>query len=367
MTGPLPNGLTNQEVAALRSILARIPDEGLRGPSAIGEPPGIPTFRDYIQRVLVAVSPGSRRLYESYWKRIEQCWGERKLNDPTPSEISALVEQVRASALVRSNSRGGRSAAEHTVSALRCLYAFAVADGLIAEAEDPARRVAKPRRLPSNRHALPERQLARIVELAGRTGNDPHLDSLILRLHIETACRRGGALGLDRADLDLDNCCIRLSEKGGTVRWQPVSPSMLRMLVRHYEERGKIGGGTQLLRYRSGAPLTSRRYDHLWQRLGRRLPWVQAQQVSTHWLRHTTLTWVERNFGYAIARAYAGHSGRSDAGVTSTYVKADIYDVARALSSLSGEPHPLIAEEQAIPWPERMLAVPEGEDEIMAP
>ena len=27
-----------------------------------------------------------------------------------------------------------------------------------------------------------------------------------------------------------------------------------------------------------------------------------------HWIRHTTLTWVERNFGYAVARAYAGHT-----------------------------------------------------------
>jgi hypothetical protein len=24
--------------------------------------------------------------------------------------------------------------------------------------------------------------------------------------------------------------------------------------------------------------------------------------------RHTTLTWVERNFGFAIAHAYAGHT-----------------------------------------------------------
>lgn len=54
-------------------------------------------------------------------------------------------------------------------------------------------------------------------------------------------------------------------------------------------------------------PLTGRRYDYLWSRLGRHLPWVAAQQVTIHWLRYTTLTWVERNFSYAIARTYAGH------------------------------------------------------------
>jgi integrase/recombinase XerC len=60
-----------------------------------------------------------------------------------------------------------------------------------------------------------------------------------------------------------------------------------------------------------------------------------------HWIRHTTLTWVERSFGYAIARAYAGHSETSgDAGVTSTYVRASLQEIAAALSALTDEPHP---------------------------
>jgi hypothetical protein len=67
-----------------------------------------------------------------------------------------------------------------------------------------------------------------------------------------------------------------------------------------------------------------------------------TQQISTHWIRHTTLTWVERNFGYAVARAYAGHAeGGSDAGATSTYVRASLCEVAAALAALTGEPHPL--------------------------
>ena len=42
----------------------------------------------------------------------------------------------------------------------------------------------------------------------------------------------------------------------------------------------------QLLRYADGRPVTSRRYDHLWTRIGRHLPWVRTQQISTHWIRH---------------------------------------------------------------------------------
>ena len=62
--------------------------------------------------------------------------------------------------------------------------------------------------------------------------------------------------------------------------------------------------------------------------------------------RHTTLTWVERNFGYAVARAYAGHTeGGSEAGATSTYVRASLAEVAAALAALTGEPHPLATTE----------------------
>jgi hypothetical protein len=75
-----------------------------------------------------------------------------------------------------------------------------------------------------------------------------------------------------------------------------------------------------------------RRYDHLWERIGAHLPWVATQQISTHWLRHTTLTWVERNFGYATARPYAGHTD-SDNAATTTYVRADIQEVAGALAA----------------------------------
>jgi integrase/recombinase XerC len=131
---------------------------------------------------------------------------------------------VKTHVVARRNTRGGRSAQEHLVAALRCLYKRAVDDGLISEAENPARKVAKPRRLPTTRRARPDARLAEINEVAATTGDDPELDTLILRLHTETACRRGGALALRPRDLDADQCLVLLREKGETVRWQPVSP-----------------------------------------------------------------------------------------------------------------------------------------------
>jgi integrase/recombinase XerC len=249
----------------------------------------VPTFAAYVPVVSAAVSSGTRRAYGSYWNRIVDQWGDRRLDEPTPSEIRQLMAHVKTHVVARRNARGGRSAAEHLVAALRCLYQRAVEDGLIAEADNPARKVAKPRRLPSTRRAVPDTRLAEINQAAAATGDDPDLDTLLLRLHTETACRRGGALALRPEDLDPDQCLIRLREKGETVRWQPVSPTLMARLIEHGRQRHAPPDG-QLLRYASGRPITYRRYDHLWTRLGRHLPWVATQQISTHWIRHTTLT-----------------------------------------------------------------------------
>ena len=70
-------------------------------------------------------------------------------------------------------------------------------------------------------------RLAEINQVAATTGDDPELDTLILRLHTEAACRRGGALALRPQDLDPDQCLVLLREKGETVRWQPVSPTLM--------------------------------------------------------------------------------------------------------------------------------------------
>ena len=155
--------------------------------------------------------------------------------------------------------------------------------------------------------ALPDSRLDELCRVASTTGNDPALDALLLRLHMETACRRGGALALTPDDLDPEQCLIRLREKGETIRWQPVSPTLMRHLLAHGESRGGLGNGQRLLRYANGRPITKKRYEYLWRRLGEHLAWVETLQVSMYWIRHTILTWVERNFGFAVAEAYAGH------------------------------------------------------------
>jgi len=189
------------DIKAARMLLEKMginPADLLRAPA---DSAGAPTFADYIPRVSGAVSSGTRRVYGSYWNRVVQEWGPRPITDVTASDIGQLAEHVKATVVTRRNARGGRGAAEHLIAALRCLYKHAVADGILTDHDNPAARVPKPRRLRSARTALPDGRLEEILRVAATTGDDPLLDALLLRLHTETACRRGGALALRTDDL----------------------------------------------------------------------------------------------------------------------------------------------------------------------
>jgi len=325
-------------VAIARQVLAEL---GVTVADLQADPgPGLPTLAEYLPRVVAAAGPGALRTYGTYWNRMAAAWGDRTLDAVAASDIEAMQRQMAATARSRRNSRSGRHAGEHVIAAARAIYNRAIADGLIDAAASPAHRVVKPRRLPSTRRALAPRESEQINLAARTSGNDVILDALLLRLHTETACRRGGALGLRLVDLDTDRGLVRLTEKGATLRWQPITLDLATHLDEHARIRGAVLPTDSLLRYRNGRAITSRRYDHLWKRIGQQLPWVAAQGVSTHWLRHTTLTWVERHFGYGIARAYAGHTD-STGPATTTYIKADLHAVATALSAMTGQPHPL--------------------------
>ena len=152
--------------------------------------PAVPSFANYVPVVSAAVTDGTRRAYGTYWNRITEQWGTRRLDEPTPSEVRQLMKLIKAGAVQRRNGRGGRSAEEHLVAALRCLYRHAEDDGLISEKDNPARKVDKPRRLPSTRRAVADTRLAEINQVAATTGDDPELDTLILRLHTDHRTRR---------------------------------------------------------------------------------------------------------------------------------------------------------------------------------
>jgi hypothetical protein len=119
------------ELDAARILLSRL---GLTAEDLLGAPvprPTVaPTFRDYIP-IVAGEGPGTRRVYSSYWNRIEKHWGERRIDEPTPSDIRQFLVEMQSELVIRRSGRGGHSASEHLISALRCLYRRAGEDGLI--------------------------------------------------------------------------------------------------------------------------------------------------------------------------------------------------------------------------------------------
>ncbi|MFI5586402.1 tyrosine-type recombinase/integrase [Amycolatopsis sp. NPDC051758] len=310
----------------------------------------VPTFAEFVPRIAATANANSASNWINYWRVLVSDWGSRKITEPTTTELMQLAVTVQQQATTRKNSRGGYGAMANFVDAVKYLYRQAIADKHLLATENPAAALSKPTRRRSPRHALSNSQLTDINEGAATTGKDPELDTLVIRLHTETACRRNGALMLRSRDLNRDQMTVRLREKGNTVRDQPVSPTLMNALIHHDRQRNfPHDPEGRLLRYRNGDPLTSGYYDRLWQRLGRYKSWISTLGVTAHWLRYTTLTWVERNFGYAVAAAFAGHATSRRSGTTLTYVEGTVQEVATALAALTGEPHPLALESEPSP------------------
>ena len=94
-------------------------------------------------------------------------WGDRRLDEPTPTEIRQLMVYVKTRVVACRNARGDGAALP---------VQAAMDDGLITEAGNPTQKVAKPRRLSATRRALPDTRLAEVNQIAATTGDDPELD-----------------------------------------------------------------------------------------------------------------------------------------------------------------------------------------------
>jgi integrase/recombinase XerC len=68
--------------------------------------PAAPTFADYVLVVSAQVSDGTRKAYGSYWNRLTDQWGGRRLDEPTPSEIRQSSHRRETPLAIPAPSRG---------------------------------------------------------------------------------------------------------------------------------------------------------------------------------------------------------------------------------------------------------------------
>ena len=55
----------------------------------------VPTFAEYVPVVSTAVGDGARRVYLYYWQRVLDHWGDRRLTEPTASEVGNSPRRSR--------------------------------------------------------------------------------------------------------------------------------------------------------------------------------------------------------------------------------------------------------------------------------
>ena len=284
----------------------------------------VPTHFRFLEMVELEVPPSSASTYRTGFRRLVAAYGDRPLDEVSSGDLSLLASKVLAEVRAKGNVDGS-GAVRNLVHSARFFYKIAIVHGHLRE--NPALGMALPGKRRRARRALSVNELADVYAVVTATGDDPVLDSLLLDFHRETAARRGGACSLRLCDLQPDRPSVLLREKNGNEREIPASPDLLNRIRVLASERDRGHDEVAAFRYKNGAPLTRRRYNTLFERVQRLLPWADRLGVSVHWVRHTTLTDISNAAGSRIASAYAGHSDRS---VTDLYTVPSFEDLVIA-------------------------------------
>lgn len=295
------------------------------------------------------------RTYETTWVRLEAKFGNMNVSDLKRKDILAIAVEAQQSAKSKLDDKNmrriqngfspvdatGNAGYNRALAALSTFMQFAVeSDYCDKNLTINVKRLAEQDR---KRSKLDAQELDALMQVALGGGDDPILDHLFLWTLLETGARVGGLLHLQLQDINMTHQTIALHEKGSKVRHQPVTLELATSLKELAKERGAIQPSDSVFRYgeqskSANQPMTSRRIDTMWARLRKELPWLEERNVSSHSIRRSILTLVERRTSTAVTRAFAGH-GQTQ--VTDGYTEADGNEVARAHQAIFGRVHPL--------------------------
>ena len=290
----------------------------------------VPTVGAFAREVKSLLVGRTLDTYRAHLDRLASALGDRRLDEVSLLTLEKLAVDVRRDALARARTKHGYGAQESFVNATRFLFVCAVKAGHLRD--NPTAALERPRRRRSTRRALSADELQAVFDAVVMTSRDPELDLLILAFARETACRREGILNLDVDDLHPTPSVV-LYEKFEEQREIPISASLRAALQAHAGNRS-VGNG-MVFRYPDGSPLTGRRFDTIFGRVGRTLPWAKSLGVSLHWIRYSTLTDIRITSGERVAAAYAGH-GDGGGGITAHYTRASFAELQEAHARLFG-------------------------------
>lgn len=311
---------------ALRAVVASFAatQEDLQRIAGSLDRSSVPRVEDFARIAVGMLTGRTLRTYRHHIERLVADFGDRRLDEVSLLDLERGAVKVRTDAMTRRGARHGFGAQESYVNATRFLFMCAVKAGHLKN--NPASGLARPRRRRSARRALSSDELRSVFNAVLATSRDPELDLLVLAFARETACRREGILNLRTADIHPTPSVV-LYEKFDEQREIPVSRALMLALLAHVDERAP--SCHRVFHYSNGRCLTDRRFDTIFNRAGRFLPWAGSLGVSLHWIRYTTLTDIRMTSGERVATAYAGH-GDGAGGVTALYTRASFAELQDA-------------------------------------
>lgn len=173
--------------------------------------------------------------------------GHRRLREVARGDVEGFVASLAAAG------EGERSRARRLAS-VHELHRFALSQGVVDL--DVSREVKPPKapeRLPD---VLTIEQVAGLMEAVRMGGSEDSIvlrDVALLEFLYATGARVSEAVGLDLADMDLDDSMVRLTGKGSRQRLVPIGGYARRAMRRYLDEaRGALAGRRARGQARSG-------------------------------------------------------------------------------------------------------------------
>ncbi len=189
-----------------------------------------------------------------------------------------------------------------------------------------------------NEKPVTSAELGALVARLRERSSTPTVDLLLLATMVVTGCRASEVLRLTRADVDGEQCLIRLRRDKGTSRWLPVPDYLARELMHQAAASGAETASDRLFvaRDRPGAvrPITYTRLRRMLAGYPRRGD-VPQPVITVHQLRARTIALLAAHQGVGLAIAL-GHTDRRTA---LTHIERDL-SLALAIVEIFGGDHP---------------------------
>lgn len=223
------------------------------------------------------------------------------------------------------------------ISSLRSFFKFLTKEQIIRE--NPMDLIDSPKAEKKIPTTMTYSQVEAFMEKPDTTTYLGVRDRCIIELFYSSGLRISELVGLNREDVDLSRCCMKVKGKGKKERLIPMTPNAAKWLknyLKHSERDQKTAvhhaevDKKAIFLNKWGTRITTRSVDRLFKDYFKQCEF--ANEITPHTLRHTIAThWLERGMDLKTIQVLLGHESLSTTTIytqVSTKVKKDVYEKA---------------------------------------